>query len=116
MRLSPQLQQNRGGNQLPSSGGRGQAPNAPGSKLSGTAFTENELEIDIPKKKFTGRCRLYIGNLPLDLQENELKEYTEGGETRVQLTLSFRLFTPHGDISECYISGKGFAFLRLVRV
>jgi hypothetical protein len=32
----------------------------------------------IPKKKFAGRCRLHIGNLPLDLQENELKEYAEG--------------------------------------
>ena len=25
------------------------------------------------------------------------------------------LFSPHGDIAECYLSGKGFAFLRLVR-
>ena len=71
-----------------------------GGKLSGVAFTDSDLTSEIPKKKFTGRCRLYVGNLPNDVSENELKE----------------LFTPHGDISECYISGKGFAFLRLVRI
>ncbi|MCP9257185.1 Pspk protein [Dirofilaria immitis] len=49
------------------------------------------------EKKFTGRCRLFVGNLPNDLKEQELKE----------------LFAPHGDIAECYLSGKGFAFLRL---
>lgn len=63
------------------------------------AFTETELTNEIPKKKFTGRCRLFVGNLPNEVKEAELKE----------------LFTPHGDISECYLSGKGFAFLRLVR-
>lgn len=62
------------------------------------AFTETELLNEIPKKKFTGRCRLFVGNLPNEVKESELKE----------------LFTPHGDISECYLSGKGFAFLRLV--
>lgn len=68
------------------------------AKFSGMAFTETELLNEIPKKKFTGRCRLFVGNLPNEVKESELKE----------------LFTPHGDISECYLSGKGFAFLRLV--
>lgn len=68
------------------------------SMLSGQAFSENELMTDLPKKKFTGRCRLFVGNLPNDLKEEELKE----------------LFSPHGDIAECYLSGKGFAFLRMV--
>lgn len=68
-------------------------------RFSGTAFTDTELLNEIPKKKFTGRCRLFIGNIPPDLKEAELKE----------------LFTPHGDISECFLSGKGFAFLRLVQ-
>ncbi|KHN77079.1 Paraspeckle component 1 [Toxocara canis] len=67
------------------------------SMLSGQAFTDNELMSDLPKKKFTGRCRLFVGNLPNDLKEDELKE----------------LFAPHGDIAECYLSGKGFAFLRM---
>lgn len=66
--------------------------------LSGQAFSETDLMSDLPKKKFTGRCRLFVGNLPNDLKEQELKE----------------LFAPHGDIAECYLSGKGFAFLRLV--
>ncbi|CAG9537681.1 unnamed protein product [Cercopithifilaria johnstoni] len=65
--------------------------------LSGQAFSETDLMSDLPKKKFTGRCRLFVGNLPNDLKEQELKE----------------LFAPHGDIAECYLSGKGFAFLRL---
>ena len=77
------------------SGGRGLAPPP---KFSGTAFSEAELLNEVPKKKFTQRCRLFVGNLPIDLKESELKE----------------LFAPHGDISECYLSGKGFAFLRLV--
>lgn len=68
--------------------------------LSGQAFSETDLMSDLPKKKFTGRCRLFVGNLPNDLKEAELKE----------------LFAPHGDIAECYLSGKGFAFLRLVSV
>lgn len=66
--------------------------------FSGQAFSESELMNDIPKKKFTGRCRLFVGNLPNEVKEAELKE----------------MFTPHGDIAECYLSGKGFAFLRLV--
>ncbi|VDD89449.1 unnamed protein product [Enterobius vermicularis] len=65
--------------------------------LCGQAFTDNELMSDLPKKKFTGRCRLFVGNLPNDLKEDELKE----------------LFSPHGEIAECYLSGKGFAFLRM---
>ncbi|KAH7730862.1 Protein PSF-1 a [Aphelenchoides avenae] len=67
------------------------------AKLSGAAFTEQELLVDIPKKKYTGRCRLFVGNLTPDVKEAELKE----------------LFAPHGDIAECYLSGKGFAFVRL---
>ena len=67
------------------------------SILCGQAFSDNELMSDLPKKKFTGRCRLFVGNLPNDLKEEELKE----------------LFSPHGDIAECYLSGKGFAFLRM---
>ncbi|GMS89353.1 hypothetical protein PENTCL1PPCAC_11528, partial [Pristionchus entomophagus] len=68
-----------------------------GRDMNGQAFTESELMTDLPKKKFTGRCRLFVGNLPNEVKEQELKE----------------MFSPHGDIAECYLSGKGFAFLRL---
>ncbi|KAL3111495.1 hypothetical protein niasHT_018270 [Heterodera trifolii] len=74
-------------------------PAPPGMAIafSGQAYTDTELLADMPRKKFTGRCRLFVGNLSPEVKEAELKE----------------LFTPHGDISECYLSGKGFAFLRL---
>lgn len=75
--------------------GMGRSGDAP---LSGNAFTEAQLMSEIPKKKFSGRCRLFVGNLPNDLKEPALKE----------------MFAPHGDIAECYLSGKGFAFLRMV--
>ncbi|GMT19252.1 hypothetical protein PFISCL1PPCAC_10549, partial [Pristionchus fissidentatus] len=68
-----------------------------GRDMNGQAFTDSELMTDLPKKKFTGRCRLFVGNLPNEVKEQELKE----------------MFSPHGDIAECYLSGKGFAFLRL---
>ncbi|EPB80231.1 hypothetical protein ANCCEY_00633 [Ancylostoma ceylanicum] len=75
----------------------GGGPQRGAGSFSGMAFTESELMGDLPKKKFTGRCRLFVGNLPNEVKEAELKE----------------LFSPHGDIAECYLSGKGFAFLRM---
>jgi proline- and glutamine-rich splicing factor len=67
--------------------GRAQMPMHP------AAFTQ-----EIPKKKFTGRCRLFVGNLPNEITEEEFRE----------------LFKEFGDISEAFLSGKGFGFLRLV--
>ncbi|VIO92432.1 WD-repeat protein WDC146, putative [Brugia malayi] len=92
-------QPNRGMGMGPGGGGGRGPMNMMSSMnvLSGQAFSETDLMSDLPKKKFTGRCRLFVGNLPNDLKEQELKE----------------LFAPHGDIAECYLSGKGFAFLRL---
>ncbi|VDP03832.1 unnamed protein product [Soboliphyme baturini] len=49
------------------------------------------------KKKFTGRCRLFVGNLPNELKEDELRD----------------LFTQYGEVAECFLSGKGFAFIRM---
>uniref|UniRef100_F1KUA6 Paraspeckle component 1 n=2 Tax=Ascaris suum TaxID=6253 RepID=F1KUA6_ASCSU len=95
-RSSDQNSSSGGGQQRGHGGGGGGGGRAM-SMLSGQAFSENELMTDLPKKKFTGRCRLFVGNLPNDLKEEELKE----------------LFSPHGDIAECYLSGKGFAFLRM---
>lgn len=54
-------------------------------------------DIQATKKKFTGRCRLFVGNMPADMKEQELKD----------------LFAEFGQVSECYMSGKGFAFIRL---
>ncbi|UMM22234.1 hypothetical protein L5515_003552 [Caenorhabditis briggsae] len=80
-----------------SGGGGGGAGRNNGAAFNGAAFSESQLMDEVPKKKFTGRCRLFVGNLPNEVKEAELKE----------------LFSPHGDIAECYLSGKGFAFLRL---
>ncbi|KHJ46822.1 hypothetical protein D918_03195 [Trichuris suis] len=44
-----------------------------------------------------GRCRLFVGNLPVDVSDEELRE----------------LFSTYGNVSECYASRKGFAFVRL---
>lgn len=54
--------------------------------------------LDSTKKRFTGRCRLFVGNLPSDLKEEDLRD----------------LFGKFGEIAECYLSGKGFGFVRLV--
>lgn len=51
------------------------------------------------EKKFTGRCRLFVGNLTPDVTENEFK----------------KMFEPFGEISEVYVNtSRGFGFIRLV--
>ena len=53
------------------------------------------------EKTFTQRCRLFIGNLPNDITENEFK----------------KLFSKYGEPSEIFINqSKGFGFIRLVGV
>ncbi|XP_052087112.1 non-POU domain-containing octamer-binding protein-like isoform X3 [Mytilus californianus] len=50
------------------------------------------------QKKFTGRCRLFVGNITPDTTEEEFKD----------------LFKPYGEINECFVNGaKGFGFIRL---
>ncbi|XP_031442416.1 splicing factor, proline- and glutamine-rich isoform X2 [Clupea harengus] len=50
------------------------------------------------EKTFTQRCRLFIGNLPNDITENEFK----------------KLFSKYGEPSEIFINqSKGFGFIRL---
>lgn len=52
------------------------------------------------EKTYTQRCRLFIGNLPNDITEEDFK----------------RLFAKYGEPSEVFINkGKGFGFIRLVR-
>lgn len=56
---------------------------------------------DTSEKKFSGRNRLYIGNLTADVTEEELQ----------------KMFAPYGETTEHFINKeKNFAFLRLVRV
>ena len=51
------------------------------------------------EKKFTGRCRLFVGNLTPDITEEDFR----------------KLFQPFGEISEVYVNAsKGFGFIRLV--
>ncbi|TKR77728.1 hypothetical protein L596_018646 [Steinernema carpocapsae] len=78
-------------------GGGGSSGAQGGLLLSGAPLREDQLMQELPKKKFTGRCRLFVGNLTNDVTESELKA----------------LFSGHGDISECYMSQKGYAFLRM---
>lgn len=53
------------------------------------------------EKTYTQRCRLFIGNLPNDITEDEFR----------------KLFAKYGEPSEIFINqGKGFGFIRLVRL
>ncbi|XP_021352601.1 non-POU domain-containing octamer-binding protein-like isoform X2 [Mizuhopecten yessoensis] len=55
---------------------------------------------DGPKEdpKFTGRCRLFVGNLTPDITEEEFRG----------------MFTKFGEISELFVNGaKGFGFIRM---
>ena len=60
--------------------------------------------IDLPPqenvvRKFSNNCRLWVGNLPLDCTEEEIKD----------------LFKPYGEMDEVYFDkNKGFAFIKLV--
>ncbi|GCB84332.1 hypothetical protein scyTo_0025012, partial [Scyliorhinus torazame] len=50
------------------------------------------------EKTYTQRCRLFVGNLPADISEDDFK----------------RLFGKYGDPGEVFINkGKGFGFIRL---
>lgn len=52
------------------------------------------------EKTYTQRCRLFIGNLPNDINDDEFK----------------KLFAKYGEPSEVFINkNKGFGFIRLVR-
>lgn len=56
---------------------------------------------DTAEKKFSGRNRLYVGNLTNDISEEEIKN----------------MFSPYGEISELFVNKeKNFAFLRMVNL
>ncbi|XP_071448982.1 hrp65 protein-like isoform X2 [Hetaerina americana] len=53
---------------------------------------------DVREKKFSGRCRLYVGNLTNDVTEEEING----------------MFTTYGETSEVFVNkDKNFAFIRL---
>lgn len=53
------------------------------------------------EKTYTQRCRLFVGNLPTDITEEDFK----------------RLFERYGEPSEVFINrDRGFGFIRLVSV
>jgi len=60
-------------------------------------------QVDLPPRdetirKFSNHCRLWIGNLPLDISEDDVRE----------------LFKPYGEFDEVYFDkNKGFAFVRM---
>lgn len=55
--------------------------------------------IDTEEKKFSGRNRLYVGNLTNDVTEEEIQQ----------------MFAPYSEVSELFVNKeKNFAFLRLV--
>jgi len=70
------------------------ADSAPPSEFKATL----SLLLKPGEKTYTQRCRLFIGNLPNDISEEEFK----------------KLFAKYGEPSEVFINkGKGFGFIRL---
>ncbi|XP_061176720.1 non-POU domain-containing octamer-binding protein-like isoform X2 [Saccostrea echinata] len=94
---------NRGG----SGGGGGDRRGNQGQFEFGQGgFKQNEPQMNVmaqdtgPKepKKFTGRCRLFVGNVTSETSEEEFKE----------------LFSKYGETGEMFLNGaKGFGFIRL---
>ena len=68
-------------------------------KLQNIQGPTHELPpLDMTEKKFSGRARLYVGNLSPDTTEEQLKE----------------LVSQHGEVGEMFFNNeKHFAFLRL---
>jgi len=51
------------------------------------------------EKKFSGRCRLFVGNVPNDLTETDFQKF----------------FEPFGELNEVFLNAsRGFGFIRLV--
>lgn len=101
------FENNRGGFGSGGRGGRG--GNQPRGKYQqGDRIIERLKQIagpqvDLPPRdetprKFSNHCRLWIGNLPLDITEDDVRE----------------LFKPYGEFDEVYFDkNKGFAFVRM---
>ena len=89
-------------------GGRGEGgQRGPGGRDRGERGQYNadqaqvSLEDALPPadKKFTGRCRLFVGNMPTDTSEEEFK----------------KMFEEFGESTEVFLNaGRGFGFIRMV--
>ncbi|KAK3096530.1 hypothetical protein FSP39_001065 [Pinctada imbricata] len=105
---------NRGGGNMPGRGGRGGRGGGPGRddmrNMSNQSFTQfgdyinpyeemqQMYEGPKEKRKFTGRCRLFVGNITPDTTEEQFKE----------------MFKPYGEVGEIFVNAsKGFGFIRL---
>lgn len=69
------------------------------NQLGGSTYDLQPLETT--EKKFSGRSRLYIGNLPNEITEDEISN----------------LFKQYGETSELFINKeKNFGFIRMVKI
>lgn len=68
-------------------------------RLRNLAGPTHELPpVEYTEVKFSGRNRLYVGNLPQDVKEEDLREW----------------FKPYGEINEAFVNNeKNFAFLKV---
>jgi len=104
----------RGGGRGRGEGGRGRGEGGRGRGGGRGGWGEKErireklrqLEgpmTDLPpreekERKFSNHCRLWVGNLPLNIEEDDVK----------------KLFEPYGEFDDAYFDkSKGFAFLRM---
>lgn len=89
----------RGGGGGPSAGARKGDEYMINQKMKNLSGPTHELPpIEAEETKFSGRNRLYIGNLTNDITEEELRE----------------MFKPYGEIAEAFINAeKNFAFLKV---
>lgn len=75
---------------------------SPGPEHDGESM---EMTLDLKsfrrpgEKTFTQRCRLFVGNLPTDITEEDFR----------------KLFSKYGEANEVFINrDRGFGFIRLV--
>lgn len=79
--------------------GSGGGFNSGGMNQSSGDFTGEQNDGPKEQKKFTGRCRLFVGNITPDTTEEQFTS----------------MFTPYGEVSEVFVNAaRGFGFIRLV--
>ena len=74
-------------------------PNENGAERGERKGQKIIVDAETGQKKFTGRCRLFVGNIPSDTKEDDFKE----------------MFKQYGESSEIFLNpSRGFGFIRLV--
>ena len=80
-------------------GGRDRGDNHRGHFMQDSPSVSLEDAMPPADKKFTGRCRLFVGNLPTDTTEEDFKT----------------MFKEFGEFTEVFLNAsRGFGFIRLV--